>query len=276
MRRSMQSGAPPIQRGPSPIQHGPPPVHHGPLPQRRGNSGQLFSGNPQPSSQFYYENDQRSEYYQEEYNQDTRYDNWDNNYPIYPNSQERQEDHPFSGLPKAGEGSYLPSGSQGRRRGPKKPVDVDKKGIPYGKMVAPFVADIQSLARDLDPSLGYANQKEDARIRLRERLEEEWEFYSDSKTVSEAYIKKKAGRTLIKYRHELNKLIDQGKNKPMDVLKEYWDELVKTRGTPKARARSQLMRGHCHWSGFERKHSESCGEKTNSEACKYLQSSVGG
>jgi hypothetical protein len=48
----------------------------------------------------------------------------------------------------------------------KKPVDVDKKGIPYGKMVAPFVVDIQSLARDLDPSLGYANQKEDARIRI--------------------------------------------------------------------------------------------------------------
>jgi hypothetical protein len=47
-------------------------------------------------------------------------------------------------------------------------VDADKKGIPYRKMVAPFLADIQSLARDLDPSLGYANQKEDARIRLRE------------------------------------------------------------------------------------------------------------
>jgi hypothetical protein len=73
-------------------------------------------------------------------------------------------------------------------------------------------------------------------------LEEEWEFYGDSKTVSEAYIKKKAGRTLIKYRHKLNKLIDQGKSKPMDVVKEYWDELVKTQGTPKARARSQLMR----------------------------------
>jgi hypothetical protein len=41
-------------------------------------------------------------------------------------------------------------------------VDVDKKRIPYGKVVAPFVADIQSLVHDLDPSLGYANQKEDA------------------------------------------------------------------------------------------------------------------
>jgi hypothetical protein len=69
MRRSMQSGPPPIQRGPLPMQHGPLPVHQCPPPQHCGNSGQLFSGNLQPSSQFYYENDQRSGYYQEEYNQ---------------------------------------------------------------------------------------------------------------------------------------------------------------------------------------------------------------
>jgi hypothetical protein len=38
---------------------------------------------------------------------------------------------------------------------PKRPVELDSNGIPIGKMLKPFKANVKSMARALDPSEGY-------------------------------------------------------------------------------------------------------------------------
>jgi hypothetical protein len=58
-----------------------------------------------------------------------------------------------------------------------------------------------------------------------ERICEEYEFHGGAGTVSQAFIKIVAGKALIKYRHELMKLVDAGSHKPPDILSEFWMKL---------------------------------------------------
>ena len=104
---------------------------------------------------------------------------------------------------------------------PKRPVQLDGKGIPMGKMMKPFKADVKSMARAIDPSEGYVGQTAEAKEKLMERILDEYEFHGGSGKVSEAYIKIVVGKALIKYRHELSKLVDAGSNKPHDILSEF-------------------------------------------------------
>jgi hypothetical protein len=109
-------------------------------------------------------------------------------------------------------------------------------------MMKPFKADVKSMARAMDPSEGYVGQTAEAKEKLMERILDEYEFHGGSGKVSKAYIKIVVGKALIKYRHELNKLVDAGSNKPHDILSEFWTKLQKKRKTDHAQLKSNAMR----------------------------------
>jgi hypothetical protein len=108
---------------------------------------------------------------------------------------------------------------------PKQPVEVDSKGIPVEKMLKPFKVDVKLMARAMDPSEGYVGQTQEAREKLMVCICDEYEFFGGSRKVSESFIKVLAGKALIKYCHELMKLVDARSPKPPDILSEFWVKL---------------------------------------------------
>jgi len=108
-------------------------------------------------------------------------------------------------------------------------------------MAALFNADIISFVKDMDPTEGWEPQTTESKNRLHERLVADYHYYGDSNRLSDNYLKKKVGGALIQYRYNINDLIDKGVKRPSDVLKPYWDELVKRRGSEKAKEKSEQM-----------------------------------
>jgi hypothetical protein len=66
-------------------------------------------------------------------------------------------------------------------------------------------------------------------------------FIGDAKRLSEKWLKSEVGKALINYRHRMGKLIDAGEPKPPEMKKEFWDNLVRKRGTKDWKALSETM-----------------------------------
>lgn len=126
----------------------------------------------------------------------------------------------------------------------KRLVELYVKGLPVGKMLLPFKADVQSFARSMDPNVGYLEQTDETKEHLMQHLKDMYEYYSGEDKVSKAWVKIIVGKALIKYRHELMKLIDVDAKKPHNILEEHWQNLKRKRGTKYAQMRSKAMR-HC-------------------------------
>jgi hypothetical protein len=65
--------------------------------------------------------------------------------------------------------------------------------------------------------------------------------YSDSHKVSEKWVKTEAGKVLINYRFTLGRLILTGDEKPLEVNKQHWEDLVKMRNKLDWLAKSKTM-----------------------------------
>jgi hypothetical protein len=124
---------------------------------------------------------------------------------------------------------------------PKQLIQVDASGKPVGKMYATFRSDIATFAKELDPSKSYEGQTQDARDRLEDRIYTEWELYGDSTKVSKKWLKTEAGKALINNRFTLGRLILAREDKPPEINKQHWDDLVKMRNKPSWLAKSKTM-----------------------------------
>jgi hypothetical protein len=118
---------------------------------------------------------------------------------------------------------------------------VDANGKLVGKMYGTFRFDIATFAKELDPSKSYEGQTQDARDYLEDRIYAEWELNGDSTKVSEKWLKTEAGKALINNRFTLGRLILAGEEKPPEVNKQHWDDLVKLRNKPSWLAKSKTM-----------------------------------
>jgi hypothetical protein len=160
--------------------------------------------------------------------QRTHYEDEDDNYYCGTPPNRRNDDRSLyqPGRPTR-DGWDIRGGSSSAKMAaaPKRPVELDSKGVPLEKMMKPFKADVKAMARAMDPSEGYLGQTAAAKEKLMERIQDEYEFHGAAGKVSQAYIKIIVGKALIKYRHELNKLIDAGENKPHNILSEFWTKL---------------------------------------------------
>ena len=122
-----------------------------------------------------------------------------------------------------------------------KPVQVDGLGIPVGLMKEQFSKDIHSFVKDMNPCVGYEKQKQEAKDRLQERIYDEYEVRGNADRVDEKYIKKCATKSLITWRHTLNKALDSGQGKPAGLNTKYWEELLKIRESEESKRKSQQM-----------------------------------
>jgi hypothetical protein len=67
---------------------------------------------------------------------------------------------------------------------PKRPVELDSKGVPLEKMMKPFKADVKAMARAMDPSEGYLGQTAAAKEKLMEQIQDEYKFHGAVGKVS--------------------------------------------------------------------------------------------
>jgi hypothetical protein len=110
-------------------------------------------------------------------------------------------------------------------------VQLDMKDEPIGKYADLFRADIVSFSKELDPGPNWEGQTQDTHDRLQERIWNEWAFTGEAKRLSEKWLKSEVGKALINFRHRIGKLIDTGEPKPLELKKEFWDNLAKKRGS---------------------------------------------
>jgi hypothetical protein len=120
-------------------------------------------------------------------------------------------------------------------------VQLDTKGEPTGKYADMFRSDIVAFSKELDPGPNWEGQTQSARDRLEERIRNEWLFTGESKRLSKKWLKSEVGKALINFRHRMGKLIDAGEPKPPEMKKEFWDNLVKKRGSRDWKALSETM-----------------------------------
>jgi hypothetical protein len=120
-------------------------------------------------------------------------------------------------------------------------VHLDSKGEPTRKYADLFRADIVSFSKELDPGPNWDGQTQESRNRLQDRIRNEWVFIGEGKRLSEKWLKSEVGKALINFRHRMEKLIDAGESKPPEMRKEFWDNLVKKRGTRDWKNLSETM-----------------------------------
>ena len=77
--------------------------------------------------------------------------------------------------------------------------------------------------------------------RLQDRIYDEYEVHGDADRVDEKYIKKCAMKSLITWRHALNKALDTGEGKPPELNKKYWEDLQKIRESEESKRKSKQM-----------------------------------
>jgi len=82
----------------------------------------------------------------------------------------------------------------------KRPLQLDKSGMPTGQMETILHTDIVSFVKDLNPVVGWEGQTREGRQRLHDRVNHYYLFYGDSSKLSEKYLKKRARATLIQFR----------------------------------------------------------------------------
>jgi hypothetical protein len=69
--------------------------------------------------------------------------------------------------------------------------------------------DLIAFAKEMDPSLNWEGQPQDARDRLEERVYSEYDLEGDATRFNEKYIKSEVGKALIQNRFKIEKLIRQ-------------------------------------------------------------------
>ena len=122
-----------------------------------------------------------------------------------------------------------------------KPIEVDGLGIPVGMMKEQFSRDINYFVKDMNPCVGYEKQKQQAKDRLQDRIYGEYEVHGEANHVDEKYIKKCATKSLITWRHALNKALDTGEGKPPELKQKYWEELERIRESEESKLKSKQM-----------------------------------
>jgi hypothetical protein len=93
----------------------------------------------------------------------------------------------------------------------------------------------------MNPCVGYDKQKQKAKDRLPDRIYSEYEVHGEADRVDEKYIKKCGTKALITWRHTLNKAVDMGEKKPLELNVKYWEEFKKIRDTEDSKKKSVQM-----------------------------------
>jgi hypothetical protein len=86
----------------------------------------------------------------------------------------------------------------------RKYVELDKNGKPQGKMVDLVKHDVHAFTKELDPNLGWEKQKDEAKKRLKHRLDAEYQFGRECNLLGEKYWQKHVAKGLISFRFNLN------------------------------------------------------------------------
>jgi hypothetical protein len=90
-------------------------------------------------------------------------------------------------------------------------------------MVDVFRRGVCAFARKMNPSVGWKEQTEEDKMKLEDRVYNEWEFYGDSFRVSLKYLKVEVGKALLTLQHGYIKLIDAGEKKPPELTDKHWE-----------------------------------------------------
>jgi len=69
----------------------------------------------------------------------------------------------------------------------KRPLQLDARGFPSGKMAALFQADIVSFNKEMNPSEGWDGQTVDAKQRIVVRLMEQYDIQGEGTQLSGKY-----------------------------------------------------------------------------------------
>ena len=104
-----------------------------------------------------------------------------------------------------------------------------------------FNKDINAFVKEMNPCVGYEKQRQEAKDRLQDRINAEYEAYGEADRVDERYIKKCGTKALITWQHALNKAMDMGDRKPAELNDKYWEELQRIRRSEESKKKSVLM-----------------------------------
>lgn len=126
-------------------------------------------------------------------------------------------------------------GTGSSRKEARKFVEVDRNGNPYGCMLQSLHMDLQAFSKEMDPSLNWDGQPQEARDRLEGRVYAEYDILGDASTLNEKYIKGEVGKALIQNRFKLGKLIDSGQPKPRGFPTAYWENVKTLRSSEEAK-----------------------------------------
>lgn len=109
----------------------------------------------------------------------------------------------------------------------KKPfyLTLNDEGQPYGAGKPAWIAEVNKLAKGLDPSCTHIRKQtfEDVQT-FKDRLNENFDY---SGTLNEDYLRGLMGRAVTKKRGELIAFIRRNRKQPLDVDEEIWERLEK-------------------------------------------------
>ena len=129
-----------------------------------------------------------------------------------------------------------------REKDGKKPfyITLDKDGIPYGTGKPAWMAEINKLAKGLDPSCTNIKKQsyEDVTI-FKERLNMRFEY---SGVLNEEHLRGLMGKAVTKKRTELITLIKTGGSQPMHIDSKVWERLQKLAASKQWEEKSQQGR----------------------------------
>ena len=126
-------------------------------------------------------------------------------------------------------------GTGSSRKEVRKFVEVDRNGIPYGCMMQSLHMDLQAFSKEMDPSLNWDGQPQEARDRLEARVYAEYDVVGEASTLSEKYVNAEVGKALIQNRFKLGKMIDSGQSKPRGFPTTYWENFKTLRSSKAAK-----------------------------------------